>query len=114
MITVHAMLGESLVIVYLLVAIFAAVLANRGGLPAWVSGIAHGLLTLQVLLGVVLFFRNSDAAPWHHFVFGLLTIPALGLIFPLRKRIGATRGMVIGAVIVALLLTAAVFTGLYG
>lgn len=112
MLTAHGSLGEFLVIIYLAVAIFAAVLANRGGLPAWVTGIAHGLLSIQVILGIVLLIRNPSAAPWHHIVFGLLTIPALGLMFPLKKRLGATRGTVVGAVVVALIITAAVLTGL--
>lgn len=112
MLTAHGSLGEFLVIIYLAVAIFAAVLANRGGLPAWVTGIAHGLLSIQVILGIVLLIRNPSAAPWHHIVFGLLTIPALGLMFPLKKRLGATRGTVVGAVVVALVITAAVLTGL--
>lgn len=114
MVSVHNYLGESLVIVYLAVAILAIVLANRGGLPAWVTGIAHGLLTIQVLLGVILLIRNPDAAPWHHIVFGLLTIPALGLMFPLRKRLGSVRGVAVGAIAIAALLTLAVLTGLFG
>jgi hypothetical protein len=112
MLTAHGSLGEFLVLAYIAVAILAAILANRGGLPAWVSGIAHGLLSIQVILGIVLLIRNPSAAPWHHIVFGLLTIPALGLMFPLKKRLGATRGTVIGAIVVAVLLTIAVFTGL--
>jgi uncharacterized membrane protein len=63
MLTVHGNLGEFLVVVYLAIAVLAAILANRGGLPAWVSGIAHGLLTIQVLLGVILLIRNPTAAP---------------------------------------------------
>lgn len=114
MLTVHGYLGESLVIVYLGVAIVSAILANRGGLPPWVTGIAHGLLSIQVILGGVLLIRNPSAAPWHHILFGLMTIPALGLMFPLRKRLGAVRGVVIGAVLVAVFATVAVFTGLYG
>jgi hypothetical protein len=110
--TAHGSLGEFLVLIYIGIAILAAVLANRGGLPAWVTGIAHGLLTIQVVLGLILLFRNPTAAPWHHILFGLLTIPALGLMFPLKKRLGATRGTVIGAIIVAVVITAAVLTGL--
>ncbi len=112
MLTAHGSLGEFLVVVYIAVAIFAAILANRGGLPSWVSGIAHGLLSVQVLIGIILLIRNPSAAPWHHIVFGLLTIPALGLMFPLKKRLGATRGTIIGAIVVAVMITLAVITGL--
>jgi hypothetical protein len=112
MLTVHGSLGEFLVLVYIGIAIFAAVLANRGGLPSWVTGIAHGLLSIQVLLGIILLIRNPSAAPWHHILFGLLTIPALGLMFPLKKRLGATRGVVIGAIVVAVVTALAVITGL--
>jgi hypothetical protein len=112
MLAVHGSLGEVLVLVYIAIAILAAVLANRGGLPAWVTGIAHALLTVQLILGIILFIRNPTAAPWHHILFGLLAIPALGLMFPLKKRLGATRGVVVGAVIVAIVLTLAVLTGL--
>ncbi len=112
MITAHGSLGEVLVLVYIGIAIFAAILANRGGLPSWVSGIAHGLLSIQVILGVILLIRNPSAVPWHHIVFGLLTIPALGIMFPLRKRLGVTRGTVIGAIVVALFIALAVITGL--
>jgi hypothetical protein len=112
MLTIHGTLGEALVVVYILIAIVAAIMANRGGLPAWVTGIGHGLLTVQVLIGIFLFIRNPAAVPWHHIVFGLLTIPALGLMFPLRKRLGATKGVIIGAIIIAALTTVAVFTGL--
>jgi hypothetical protein len=112
MLTVHGNLGEFLVVIYIGVAIFAAILANRGGLPSWVTGIAHGLLTVQVLFGVILLIRNPTAAPWHHILFGLLTIPALGLMFPLRKRLGPTRGTVFGAIAIAVLIALAVITGL--
>jgi hypothetical protein len=112
MLTIHGSLGEVLVLIYIAIAILAAVMANRGGLPSWVTGIGHGLLTVQVLIGILLLIRNPSAVPWHHIVFGLLTIPALGLMFPLKKRLGATRGIVIGAIIIAVLITAAVFTGL--
>jgi hypothetical protein len=112
MLTVHGSLGEVLVLVYIAVAILAAIMANRGGLSTWVTGIAHGLLTVQVLLGIALLIRNPTAAPWHHILFGLLTIPALGLMFPLRKRLGPTRGIVIGSVVVAVFIILAVLTGL--
>jgi heme A synthase len=112
MLTIHGTLGEALVLVYLVIAILAAVMANRGGLPAWVTGIGHGLLTVQVLIGIFLLIRNPSAVPWHHILFGLLTIPALGLMFPLRKRLGPTKGVIIGAVVLIILITAAVFTGL--
>jgi hypothetical protein len=112
MLTAHGSLGEFLVLVYIAMAIFAAVLANRGGIPAWATGIAHGLLTVQLLLGVILLIRNPSAAPWTHIVFGLMAIPAIGLMFPLKKRLGPVRGVVIGAIIVAVVIAGAVFTGL--
>jgi hypothetical protein len=112
MLAIHGNLGELLVLVYLGLAAFAAILANRGGLPKWVIAGAHSLLTLQVLLGLALLIRNPTTAPWTHVVFGLLTIPALGLTFALRKRLGSTRGLIIGSIIVVVILIVAVFTGM--
>jgi heme A synthase len=73
---------------------------------------AHSLLTLQIVLGLILLFRNPTNAPWTHVVFGLLAIPALGLTFAMRKRLGSTRGMVVGSIVVAVVLVLAVLTGL--
>ncbi|ACZ37758.1 hypothetical protein [Sphaerobacter thermophilus] len=84
----HGGLGELLVIVYLGIAIASWILARRQGLPPWLTGTAHALLGVQIIMGIILFVRNPNLVPWTHVLFGLLTIPAIMLVVPLRQRIG--------------------------
>ncbi|MDI3339696.1 MAG: hypothetical protein QJR03_04110 [Sphaerobacter sp.] len=84
----HGGLGELLVIVYLGIAIASWILARRQGLPAWLTGTAHALLGVQIIMGIILYIQHPDIMPWTHVLFGLLTIPAIALAIPLRKRVG--------------------------
>ena len=104
----HGGLGELLVVVYLAIAVASLVVANRGGLPAWLTGTAHALLGVQVILGIILYIRNPDIMPWTHALFGLLTIPALALMAPMRRRYGPARGLAVSALAVAILAAVAV------
>ena len=104
----HGGLGELIAVLYLAIAIGSIIMARRGGLPAWVTGTAHALLTVQVILGIILFIRFPDIMPWSHVIFGLLTIPAIGLAVPLRKRLGRARGVAASAAIIFVLSTIAV------
>lgn len=93
----HRGLGELLVVVYLGIAIASFVLARRKGLPAWLTGTAHALLGVQIILGIILYVRNTSAVPWTHPLFGLLAAAALGLVVPLRNRIGRNRAIAVSA-----------------
>lgn len=104
----HGGLGELLVVLYLVIAILSFVLAKRNGLPAWVTGTAHALLAVQIIMGIVLYIRNPDIMPISHVIAALLTIPAVGLMAPLRKRIGRPRAVGVSAFIVATLAAIAV------
>ncbi|HUZ00677.1 MAG TPA: hypothetical protein VMU89_10025 [Thermomicrobiaceae bacterium] len=90
----HGGLGEALVVIYLGIAVASWILARRQGLPAWLTGTAHALLGIQIVLGIILFVRHPHAVPWTHPVFGLLAVLALGLMAPLRRRY--SRGAAIG------------------
>ncbi len=106
---IHGMLGESLALLYLLVAAGSYLRRRRGGLPGWLTGIAHALLAAQVLIGVTLFVRAPGAITWWHPVTGLLALAALGLTVLLRPRLGrADATAVTGLVVAVLVLTAVV------
>ncbi|HET9016358.1 MAG TPA: hypothetical protein VFN57_12235 [Thermomicrobiaceae bacterium] len=94
MLGLHRGLGEAIVIVYLGIAIASWILARRDGLPSWLTGIAHTLLGIQVIIGIVLFVQHPHAVPWTHVLFGGLAVLSLGLMAPLRRRFG--RGPAIG------------------
>lgn len=98
----HGGLGELLVVVYLGIAIASWILARRQGLPAWLTGTAHALLGVQIIMGVILFVRYPNIMPWTHVLFGLLTIPAIVLVVPLRKRLGRNPAVAISSAAVGL------------
>ncbi|HEX3723948.1 MAG TPA: hypothetical protein VHV31_14250 [Nitrolancea sp.] len=104
----HGGLGELIVLLYLVIAILSFVLAKRNGLPAWVTGTAHALLAVQILMGIILFIRYPHAMPVSHVIAALLTIPAIGLMVPLRKRIGKPRAVGVSALTVTILAMIAV------
>lgn len=93
----HGGLGELIAVVYMGLAIAAWILLRRQGLPPWLTGTAHALLGVQILLGIVLFVRNPNLVPWTHVLFGLLTIPALATVVPLRKRFSRNAAVAISS-----------------
>lgn len=99
----HGTLGEVLVALYLAIAILSFVVARRNGLPAWVTGTAHGLLAIQIIMGIILFVQHPHAMPVSHVVVALLTLPAIGLMAPLRRRIGRAKAVGISSAVVAIL-----------
>ncbi len=86
---IHRYLGEGLFVIYFLIMIVAYILARRNQLtPSWLVGTAHGLLALQVAIGVILIAANGlDAVPWYHPILGFLTLLTLGLTRPLHSRL---------------------------
>lgn len=79
--SIHRGLGEGLFVIYVLAMVVAIVYSRRGTpIPGWLIGTAHGLLGLQVVLGLLLLAVNGLAGvPWYHPVLGLITLAALGL-----------------------------------
>ncbi len=108
MLEAHGGLGEALVIIYLAIAILSFVLARRKGLPAWVTGTAHALLGVQIIMGIILFAEHPHAMPISHVIVALLTIPALGLMAPLGGRLGRARAVGVSASVVTVLAAIAV------
>ena len=72
----HGGLGELLVALYLVIAILSFVLAKRNGLPAWLTGTAHALLGVQLIMGIILYAKHPHIMPVSHVIAALLTIPA--------------------------------------
>ncbi len=81
LVSIHRGIGEGLFVVYVLAMIVAIIYSRRESKPpAWLFGIAHGLLALQVLFGLTLLaFDGLAGVPWYHPVLGLITLAALGL-----------------------------------
>ncbi len=104
----HGGLGELLVVLYLAIAILSFVLAKRKGLPAWVTGTAHALLGVQIIMGVILYIQHPHVMPVSHVIAALLTIPVLGLMGPLRRRFGRPQAVGISASIITILAAIAV------
>lgn len=104
----HGTLGEVLVALYLVIAVLSFVVARRDGLPAWVTGTAHGLLAVQIIMGVILLVQHPHAMPVSHVIVALLTLPAIGLMAPLRRRMGRARAVGTSAAVVAILAAIAV------
>jgi hypothetical protein len=106
---IHKGIGEGLFVVYLLVMLVIFLLGRSGKpVPSWLVGVSHGLLTIQVALGVILLAEgHGDAAPWYHPVLGIAAFLAIGLAAPLRKRLGATNGLLALLAILVVLTAAA-------
>jgi hypothetical protein len=81
---------------------------GRGGkeAPGWMTGIAHGLLGLQVALGLIL-LADGRSVVWYHPVLGIAAMLALGLTPVLRERLGRTNGAIAVFAVVAVLTFAA-------
>ena len=106
--TIHGMLGQALVVIYLLIALGSYVRRQQGGLPMWVLGIAHTLLVLQVILGVILYIRAPQSISWVHPLSGIVALLALGLTTPLRRRMGRGEANALSALAVVLFAAIAV------
>lgn len=93
----HKYLGEGILAVYFIMIVVGLVMERRGkALPAAATGVAHGLLGLQVALGLILIssIDSEDSFNWFHPVFGFLAFGSLMMMNPLREKVGKTRGMV--------------------
>ena len=86
--TLHRGTGEGLFVVYLLAMVIAVIYSRREMKPpAWLFAIAHGLLGLQILMGIILIaFDGLAGVPWYHPVLGLITLAALGLAPAFQSR----------------------------
>lgn len=106
----HGRLGEGLFVIYLIIMGLVWFL-GRGGrpTPGWLLGIAHGLLGLQVALGLILVMEEPDrigsdgAVPWYHPVLGIAALLAIGLTPVFKRRFGDRMGVVAGLGAVGLL-----------
>jgi heme A synthase len=78
-VTIHGMLGESLAIIYLLLAVGSWLRRQKNGLPMWLVGIAHSLIALQVVLGTILYIRAPQVISIWHPITGYLALAALFL-----------------------------------
>lgn len=104
----HGMLGESLALVYLVIAVASYLRRRQGGLPMWLVGIAHAVLAVQVLVGVTLYVRAPEVISVWHPVVGILALASLGLSVPLRRRLGRANATAVTALVVAVLVLVAV------
>jgi heme A synthase len=102
--SIHRYIGEGLFVVYIVAMIVALIMARRGQRPpTWLIAGAHGLLGLQVLLGLIILLTDGLlGVPWYHPVLGLAAIAALGLTPLLRERFqrGADLAVIFGIVAV--------------
>jgi hypothetical protein len=89
----HARLGEGLFVIYLIVLVIVWFMSRQDRkAPAWLMGIAHALLGLQVILGIILIAQDSDRIVWYHPVLGILAALSLGLMPVFRNRLGPRTG----------------------
>lgn len=108
MIDAHRDLGELIVIVYLGIALASLMLAQREGLPAWLTGTAHALLGVQIILGIILYVEHPHAVPWTHPLFAALAVVSVGLMVPLRRRFGRNTGTAISSLLAGIFAVVAV------
>lgn len=115
--SVHRYLGEALFIVYLIAAIIAIISYRRGRTaPMPVIGIAHALLTVQVILGIILIATDGlRGVPWYHPVLGLAALLMLAVIPTiLRRQFVRGLDMAVGFSIIAILALAAQMAAQFG
>jgi len=104
MFDLHRGIGEGLFLVYVIVIVVILLMSRRGrSAPMWLVGIAHGLLALQVAVGMILLADGDYSAPWYHWVLGLSAIVALGLTPVFKERLAGVYGVVVPLALVALL-----------
>ncbi len=109
----HKYLGESLFVIYVFVMLVVLFVGRRGRpVPSALLGIAHALLAVQVVLGVILISEDADRITIIHPILGLLAIAALGLTPWLRGRLGQRSGMLATLGIVTVLVLAAMTTAM--
>lgn len=102
--SIHRYIGEGLFVVYIVAMVVAIIMSRRGQRPpVWLTAIAHGLLGLQILLGLLILLTDGlQGVPWYHPVLGLAAAAALGLTPLLRERFqrGADLAAIFGIVAV--------------
>lgn len=104
----HARLGEGLFLIYFIVMAVVFFLGRRGRTaPSWLVGLAHGLLALQVALGVILLLEDPDRITWVHPLLGLAAMLSLGLAPVFRRRFGPRDGLIATLGVVGVLALAA-------
>jgi hypothetical protein len=99
----HRYLGEGLFLVYVII-IGVILLMGRSGraAPTWLTAISHGLLALQVALGVIL-LAEGHSVVWYHPVLGIAAMLAIGLTPQLRERLGRPTGTIASLAIIGVL-----------
>lgn len=108
---IHRMIGEGLFALYIIVMIVAIIFGRRAQRPpTWLVGIAHALLGIQVIFGIILLLDGLGGVPWYHPVLGLAALGVLALTPVFRSRF--VNGMDIAIVmgLVAVLTLAAQLT----
>ncbi len=107
MFEIHRGIGEGLFLIYLIVmgVIYFMGRSDRD-VPSWLTAISHGILALQVAVGVILLAEGRSVV-WYHPVLGIAAMLALGLTPILRQRLGRTTGTVATLGIIAILTLAA-------
>lgn len=109
----HRYLGESLFVIYLFVMLAVLFIGRRDRpIPAALMGVAHALLAVQVILGIILISEDADRITLIHPILGLLAILALALSPMLRGRLGARTGLLATLGVVTVLVLAAMVTAM--
>jgi len=100
---IHRGIGEGLFLIYLII-MGVVFFMGRGGreVPTWLTGISHGILALQVAVGVIL-LAEGHSVVWYHPALGIAAMLAIGLTPVLRQRLGRTNGTVAVLGIIAVL-----------
>jgi hypothetical protein len=107
MFEIHRGIGEGLFLIYLIIMGVIFFMGRSGrDVPAWLSAVSHGILALQVAVGVIL-LAEGHSVIWYHPVLGIAAMLAIGLTPVLRERLGRTTGTVAVLGIIALLTFAA-------
>lgn len=110
MLEIHRGIGEGLFVIYIILIAVVFFLGRRGrDIPGWLTGISHGLLALQVGLGVAMLLEGRRAG-WDHPIIGIAALLAIGMVAPLRTRLGRINGTIVSFAIIAILAFAAWLT----